>query len=216
MAVTLNARTRSTFGKNAARKLRSSGLVPAVIYGHGDETRSLEIAINELERLLSSISTGNTLIDLQVEGGKATSALIREVQYHAVKPVILHVDFLQVHAGEKIHLTVPVRLHGTPRGVRDEQGVLQEVLHELDVECLPRDIPEGIDLDVEGLGIGDSVHVRDVSIPNVKILNDPDLTIASVSAPTTEVLPEADVAEEAADGQPELVRDRRKEGDETE
>ena len=214
MAVTLNARSRETFGKNAARKLRSAGRVPAVIYGHGDETRSLEIAINELERLLSHISMGNTLIDLQVEGAKPTSALIREVQYHAVKPMILHVDFLQVHAGEKIHLRIPVRLHGTPVGVRDEQGVLQEVLHELDVECLPRDIPEGIDIDVEGLAIGDSVHVRDVTIANVTILNDPDLTIASVTTPTVEAIEAPEVADEAAAAEPELVR--RKEGDDSE
>ncbi|MBW3628864.1 MAG: 50S ribosomal protein L25 [Gemmatimonadetes bacterium] len=215
MAVTLNARSRATFGKNAARKLRSAGHVPAVIYGHGDETRPLEIAVNELERLLSHISMGNTLIDLRVEGAKATSALIREVQYHAVKPMILHVDFLQVHAGEKIHLRVPVRLHGTPVGVRDEQGVLQEVLHELDVECLPRDIPEGIDIDVEALGIGDSVHVRDVTIANVTILNDPELTIASVTNPTVEAVAEPE-ADEAADAQPELVKDRRREGDDSE
>ena len=215
MAVTLNARARSTFGKNAARKLRSAGLVPAVIYGHGDETRPLQIAINELERLLSSISMGNTLIDLQLDGGKSTSALIREVQYHAVKPMILHVDFLQVHAGEKIHLSVPVRLHGTPVGVRDEQGVLQEVLHELDVECLPRDIPEGIDIDVEALRVGDSVHVRDVTIANVRILNDPDLTIASVTTPTVEALPEDEAAAEAAEGEPEVIKGR-KEGDDDE
>ena len=214
MAVTLNARARSTFGKNAARKLRSAGYVPAVIYGHGDETRPLEIAINELERLLST-NSANTLIDLRVEGAKATSALIREVQHHAVKPMILHVDFLQVHAGEKIHLTVPVRTHGTPRGVRDEGGVLQEVLHAVEVECLPRDIPEAIDIDVENLGIGDAVHVRDVEIPNVRILNDGDLTIASVTQPTTEALPEAEVSDAEAEGEPEVIRGR-KEGDEEE
>jgi large subunit ribosomal protein L25 len=214
MAVTLNARARSTFGKNAARKLRREGYVPAVIYGHGDETRPLEIAINELERLLST-NSANTLIDLRVEGAKATSALIREVQHHAVKPMILHVDFLQVHAGEKIHLTVPVRTHGTPRGVRDEGGVLQEVLHAVEVECLPRDIPEAIDIDVENLGIGDAVHVRDVEIPNVRILNDGDLTIASVTQPTTEALPEAEVSDAEAEGEPEVIRGR-KEGDEEE
>ena len=214
MAVTLNARARSTFGKNAARKLRREGYVPAIIYGHGDETRPLEIAINELERLLSTNST-NTLIDLRVEGAKATSALIREVQHHAVKPMILHVDFLQVHAGEKIHLTVPVRVHGTPVGVRDEGGVLQVVLHSVEVECLPRDIPEAIDVDVENLAIGDAVHVRDVSIPNVTLLNDADLTIASVVPPTTEALPEAEGAEEEAEAEPEVIRGR-KEGDEEE
>ena len=214
MAVTLNARPRSTTGKNAARKLRQSGTVPAVIYGHGDQTRSLEISKNELERLLSSISVDNTLIDLQIEGGTTTSALIREVQYHPNRPLILHVDFLQVHAGEILHLQIPVRLHGTPIGVREGGGVLQEVLRDLDIECFPRDIPEGADLDISGLSVGDSIHVREVSVPNVKILNDPDLVICAVSVPSAGALPEGPEAGEGiGDVQPELVRDRSQGGE---
>ena len=214
MAVKLNARPRSNFGKNANRQLRASGFIPAVIYGHGDETRTLEIAVNELERLLSSISVENTLIDLEVEGAKTTAALIREVQYHAVRPIILHVDFLQVHAGEKIHLQVPIRLLGTPRGVRDGNGVLQEVLRDLSVECLPRDIPEAIEVDIEELDLGESIHVSDVSAPNVTILNDADLVICAVSMPTTEALPEeAEAAEGVGDVEPELIRGRREDAD---
>ena len=211
MATTLTARPRSTFGKNAARKLRRDGFVPAVIYGHGDETRSIEISIVDLERLLATVSAETTLIDLTVEGGKATSALIREVQYHAVKPKILHVDLLQVHAGEKLHLAIPVRVHGTPRGVRDGGGIFQEVLHELEVECLPKDIPQGIDIDVEGLDVGDSVHVSDVNLPNVRILNDPELVICAVTTPTVEALPEApEAAEGVGDVEPEVIRERKK------
>lgn len=214
MPVTLNARPRSTFGKNANRKLRASGFVPAVIYGHGDETRPLEIAVNELERLLSSISVENTLIDLRVEGAKATPALIREVQYHASRPMILHVDFLQVHAGEKIHLQVPIHLHGTPRGVRDGNGVLQEVLRDLSVECLPRDIPEAIEVNIEELDLGQSIHVSDLSAPNVTILNDPDLVICTVSMPTTEALAEAAETEEGVgEVEPEVIRSRREDAD---
>jgi large subunit ribosomal protein L25 len=211
MAATLNARPRATFGKNAARKLRASGHVPAVIYGHGDETRPLEIAINELDRLLSKISVENTLIDLRVEGAKPTSALIREVQYHAVKPFVLHVDFLLVHAGEKIHLTVPVRLHGTPIGVRESQGVLQASLHDLEVECLPGNIPEAIDIDVEGLNIGDSVHVSDITIPDVRILNDPELVIVVISAPTAE---EPVAGAEGAEAEPEVLSKGKDDEDE--
>jgi large subunit ribosomal protein L25 len=102
--------------------------------------------------------------------------------------------------------------------VRDEGGVLQQVLHELNVECLPRDIPEGIDIDIDGLGIGDSIHIRDVEVPNVKILNDEDLTICSVTPPNVVALPEDEVGEEVEEAEPELVRERRgeDEGEESE
>jgi len=217
MAVTLNARARSTYGKNAARKLRQRGVVPAIIYGHGDETRPLEVSLAELQRLLTKISVENTLIDVVVEGGSTTSALIREVQYHPSRPQILHIDFLQVHAGEKLHMQVPVRLHGTPVGVRVGGGVLQEVLHHLDVECLPANIPEGVDIDVEHLDLGGSIHVGEVTLSNAKILNDAELVICAVTNPTPEALPVGSETEDGVGGdvQPALVRDRRKDADDT-
>lgn len=215
MAVTLTARPRTETGKGAARRLRRAGEVPAVIYGHGDQTRSLVVNGHELEKLLSSISVENTIIDLQLEGGETTPTLIREVQYHPVKPLVLHLDLLQVHAGEKLHLEVPIRLHGTPVGVRDLGGVLQEVLREIHVECLPADIPEGVDIDINGLGIGDTVHVSDVSLPKARILNDPDLVICTVTPPTAAALPEGTESEDTAGGdlQPELVRSRKDDAD---
>lgn len=212
---TLNAAPRSESGKNATRELRRQGRVPAVIYGHGEETRSLSVDALELEKLLASISVENTLIDVKIDGGATARTLIREVQWHPFKPVVLHVDFYQVHAGEKIKLDVPVRLLGSPVGVRDFGGVLQQVLHELHVECLPRDIPDAIEIDVENLGIGDSVHVKEVSVPNVTITNDPELVICTVSAPTVAALPEEPVAEEGVgEVEPELVRRRREEEEE--
>ena len=206
MPATLNARLRDTRGKSAARTLRRSGEVPGVIYGHGDETRPLVLNALELEKLLHTISVENTIIELSV-GGSKTSALIREVQYHPSKPLVLHVDFLQVHAGEKLHLVVPVRIGGNPVGVRDEGGVLQEVLHDLSVECLPRDIPEAIEVDVTNLGVGESIHVRDISIPNVRILNDGDLVICAVTHPTTAAV-DTGTEDAAGDAEPELVRKR--------
>ena len=191
------------------RKLRSQGLVPAVLYGHGDETRTLTLRAQELEKLLSSISVENTIIDLNIEGARATQTLIREVQHHPARKAVLHVDFLQ------IHLEVPIRLHGSPIGVRDEGGILQEVLRELHVECLPKDIPEAIDLDIENLGVGDVIHVRDVAAPNVKILNDPDIVLVTVVAPTVAALPEGEEeAAAAAEGEPEVIS--RREGEEGE
>ncbi len=211
MTATLTAEARQGGGKSAARALRRAGKVPAVVYGHGDETRPLAVDAHELKKLLASISVENTIIDLKVDGGKATPALIREVQYHATRHDVVHLDFYQVHAGEKITLTIPVRLHGSPRGVRDDGGVLQQVLHELQVECLPRDIPEGIDLEIGELGVGEGISIRDVDLADVRILNDPDLTICSVTPPTVAALPEGELAEGTVGGdvEPELVRDRR-------
>jgi large subunit ribosomal protein L25 len=208
MAVMLNVQPRTERGKNDMRKLRTRGRVPAVVYGHGDETRTLSVSAHDLEKLLGSISVENTIIDLALEGGATTPALIREVQYHPARKLVLHVDFLVIHAGQKIHLEVPIRLHGSPIGVRDNGGILQEVLRDLHVECLPGDIPEAIDLDIDNLDIGDVIHVRDVSAPNVRILNDPDIVLVTVVAPTVAELPEDLEAEEgvAGEGEPEVIR----------
>lgn len=213
MAATLTARPREERGKSAARKLRIEGQVPAVVYGHGDETRTLSVSAHDLERLLAHISVENTIIDLAIEGAATVPALIREVQYHSSRPGVLHIDFYQVHAGERIHLEIPIRLHGVPVGVRESAGVLQEVLRELSVECLPRDIPEGADVDVSGLEVGETIHVSDIQLPNVKILNDPDLVICTVGSATVQAL---EVGAETEDGvggdiEPELIR--RREGD---
>jgi large subunit ribosomal protein L25 len=208
MAVMLNVQPRTERGKNDMRKLRTRGRVPAVVYGHGDETRTLSVSAHDLEKLLGSISVENTIIDLALEGGATTPALIREVQYHPARKLVLHVDFLVIHAGQKIHLEVPIRLHGSPIGVRDNGGILQEVLRDLHVECLPGDIPEAIDLDIDNLDVGDVIHVRDVSAPNVRILNDPDIVLVTVVAPTVAELPEDLEAEEgvAGEGEPEVIR----------
>jgi len=208
---TLKARLREGTGKGVARKLRASGEIPAVAYGHGMEGRPLSVNAHELELLLSTINPENTIIELNVTGAKPSQALIREVQRHPSRPQILHVDFFQVRAGEKLHVEVPIRLHGVPVGVRDEGGVLQEVLRELTVECLPKDIPASIDIDIDQLGLGESIHVSDVTIENAEILNDAELVICSVNVPSTVVLSEAEetAAAEAAEGEPELIRERR-------
>lgn len=213
MTATLSAQPREERGKNAMRRLRSEGLVPAVLYGHRDETRTLTLRAQELDKLLASISVENTIIDLTIDGGRPVQTLVREVQRHPAKRVVQHIDFLLIHAGEKISLEIPVRLHGSPIGVRDNGGILQEVLREIHVECLPRDIPEAIDIEIGDLDIGGAVHVRDVSIPNVKILNDEDLVIASVMAPTVAALPEDEGGEEAA-GEPEVIGRAEEEGEE--
>lgn len=203
MAATLNAQVRAERGKNAMRRLRREGYVPAVLYGHGDTNQALVVRAQELDKLIASVAVENTIIDLKIDGGAPTTILVREMQEHPTKPHILHIDFFQIHAGEKIELDIPIRLHGTPIGVRESGGVLQEVLRELRVECLPRDIPEAVDIEIGELGIGDVIHVRDVTLPDVVILNDEDLVIATVAAPSVADLPEDEEA--AEEGEPTVI-----------
>lgn len=207
---TLTAQPRSERGKNAARALRRTGRVPAALYGHNIAAESLSVDAHELERLLASISMENTLIQLSVGGGGARRVLIRELQTHPYRPDVLHVDFYEVTAGEKLHLEIPIRLIGNPVGVREEGGVLHEDLRDLHVACLPRDIPEVVEVDVSELRVGESVHVRDLQVPNAEILNDGDVAVCSIVLPRAAI--EADTTPEAPAGvgdvEPELLRAR--------
>ena len=213
--VNLQATLRSTSGKGAARSLRREGKVPAVIYGHGREPESLVLDAPVLAKALQGASAA-TVLDMLVEGRAPVKALLREVQRNPVRPAdVLHVDLYEIHADEKITVEVPVHLTGTADGVRNFGGVLDHVLRVIEIEVLPGDIPESIDLDVTALGIGGSLYVRDVRVTNAEILTDGDLPIATVVAPRTEEA--APVVEEAASGEPELIRKPAKgEGEDTE
>ena len=207
---TLRASRRDESGKGAARKLRGTGRVPAVLYGHGDRTESLSLDAHELELLMHSISVENTVIRLDVDGTGA-DVLIRDVQRHPYKPQVLHVDFILLHSDEAMKMRVPVRLIGTPAGVLNDGGVMDQVMYDLEVQCLPAHIPETADVDVSALQIGESVRVRDISIPNVEILADSDLPVVSVLAPT--VAAEEETGTEAPP-EPEVVRQRAAEAEE--
>ena len=212
--VSLSANLRTATGKGAARQARFRGEVPAVIYGHGRATQSLSVAAKALEKALTGIEPESTIIELAVDG-KTTRALIREIQRHPLRPDIIHVDFYEIHAEEKVKLKVPVRLLGSPDGVRNGGGVLDQVTREVEIEVLPENIPDRVELDVTALKIGDSLHVRDLRISNATILTQDELTIATVVPPRAEEVaapaPEA-VAEVA---EPELIRKVR-EGEEEE
>jgi large subunit ribosomal protein L25 len=216
----LSAKPRTASGKGGARKLRATGLVPAVVYGHGEETRSLTLDAHELDRLFSSIHRENTIINLRIEGEKAeVRALAREVQAHPVRGTILHVDFYQIHAGERITVEVPITLTGTPEGAK-LGGILQQPLDELQIRCVSDNIPDGVSIDVSHLGIGDSIHVSDLTLPEgVESLVDGDRTVCSVIAPTV-VAAEAPAegAEPAAAepaAEPEVIRRRKEEESES-
>ena len=212
----LSAKLRDVSGKSEVRKLRVSGRVPAVVYGHGEETRSLTVDAHELERLFASIHRENTIITLRIDGEKAeVRALVREVQAHPVRGDVLHVDFYQIHAGERITVQVPITLTGTPEGVK-LGGILQQPLDELEIRCVSDNIPNGITVEVGHLGIGDSIHVSDLTLPQgVESLVDGDRTICSVGAPTVvaaETPAEgAEGAAAAAPAEPEVIRRRKEE-----
>lgn len=207
--VALKAEKRSETGKGAARRLRRDGFVPAIVYGHGEDSAPLKVRAEELETLLHRISVDNTLIDLEVDGDKRP-VLIREVQRHPFRPDLLHVDFFQIHADEKIRVEVPLRLVGHANGV-EEGGILQQSKHEIAVECLPGDIPEYFELDVSGLEIGDSLHVGDLSAGGVTLLEDLDTTVCGVVPPTVVTVEEEVEELELEELEPELIGREREE-----
>jgi large subunit ribosomal protein L25 len=214
--ISLAAQAREHTGKGAARQSRFAKKVPAVIYGHGRATQSLTVDAPALEKALTGVDPESTLIELSVDG-KKTKALIREIQRHPVRPDIIHVDFYEIHADEKITLKVPVHLVGTPDGVRNGGGVLDQVTREVEIEVLPEHIPDRVELDVSALIIGQALHVRDLTIPHAQILTLAELTIATVVPPRAEevVAPTPEAAAETAE--PELIRkEREEEGEEGE
>ena len=202
---TLQAATRSSTGKGAARTLRREGKVPGVIYGHDRTPEALVVDTTALNKMLVGISAATTIVDVAIDDRAPVKALIRELQRDALRSgQILHLDLYEVRADEKVTLEVPVHLVGIPDGVRNFGGVLDHSLRDLEIEVLPADIPEDVELDVTALAIGHSLFVRDITIPNARILNDPDTPICTVVAPRTEEAPAP--VEEAAPVEPELIR----------
>ena len=236
--VQLSAERRSTKGKGAAREMRRGGKVPAVIYGRGREPAQLALDGVALGRLLEKIVPESTIVELTVDG-TPVKTLIREVQRHPVRPGIVHVDFYEIRAGQRIRLEVPIHCVGIPDGVRNQGGTLDQVIRNVEIEVLPDDIPEAVELDVTALTIGKSLHISDLSIPKAEILMDASLTVATVVAPRIEEVAapaaaavegvpaegEAAVAEAApgaAPGtaaevaEPELIRKRKPKDEEAE
>jgi large subunit ribosomal protein L25 len=183
----LSAEARAATGKGANRKLRVSGRIPAVIYGKGRDSQSVALDPVALEKLLHQSGAGlNTLIDLSV-AGRTDTVLVKELQRHPVHGKYLHVDFFQVDLTQKITVSVPIHFTGKARGV-EFGGILDHPLRELEVECLPRAIPEFVEVDVSALEIGQSIHVSDLRLPEgVEVKTDPTLPVASVVLPAAEV-----------------------------
>ena len=204
--VSLRAQSRATKGKGAARSLRRTGVVPAVIYGQGREPESVQVEAPALGRLLQGLSAGSTLVEVTVDDRQPVKALIREIQRHPLRAEnILHLDLYEVRADQPVSVEVAIHLTGTADGVRNHGGVLDQVLYTLSLRVLPSEIPDSIDVDVTNLTIGQSLHVSDISVGSGTIENDPGQTICVVQAPRAEEEPAA-APTEATSAEPELIR----------
>ena len=211
----LSAAPRSDVGKGAARKHRAAQRIPAVVYGHHRDPQPLTVDTRELERLLSHIAAETTVIELSLDG-QTLRTLIREVQRDPVRRRILHVDFQELVAGEKVTVDLPIVLVGTPAGVRDG-GILDQVMREVSIEVDPANMPDHVEMDASGLGINDSLHVRDLRLPEgVRVLDDDDATVCVVSPPRIEAEPVATEAAAEAPAEPEVIRKTKTDEDEGE
>jgi large subunit ribosomal protein L25 len=181
----LKATKRDGAGKGVARKLRQSGRVPAVLYGSGMDTVHLTLDAMEVEHLFAAISVENTIVELDIEGEKQTQqTLVREIQAHPVRNSLVHVDFLRIQKGVAVDVEVPVHLVGTPFGTKQHGGVLEQIIHEIEVRCIPSKIPESFEIDVSGLDIDDAIRVSDLSFDEgVEPTMDPERTVCLVAAP---------------------------------
>jgi large subunit ribosomal protein L25 len=207
--VKLMAERRTATGRSAVRKLKAAGSVPAVIYGAKDKPETLQVSKRDINAMLSHAAGENILVELEI-AGKSRLALVQEVQHAPVGGAILHIDFHAVSMDEMIQADVPLEPTGIANGVKNMGGLLEQNLRSLAIECLPRDLPDVVRVDVSALNIGDSIHVREIQLPEgVTTRVQPDLTAFSVLAPTVEEEPVA-AAVEAPTG-PEVIREKKEE-----
>ena len=214
--VKLKAEPRTEIGRSAARRLKARGVIPAVVYGGKEKSQPLQVSARDINAMLSHASGENILVELEIAGQKTPRpALLQEVQHSPVGGDVLHVDFHAISMDEKIEANVPLEPLGIATGVKNAGGLLDQNIRTLTVECLPKDLPDRITVDVSALNIGDSIHVRDIKLPNGVVAKVPaDLTAFSVAAPTAEEEPVTPEAEAAAAAGPEVITAKKEEGEE--
>lgn len=205
--VKLAAQARTGVGRSAVRKIKAMGAVPAIIYGAKDKPEPLQVSRRDINAILSHASGENILVELEFAGAANRLALVQEVQHAPLGGDILHIDFHAVSMDELIEADVPLEPSGIPNGVKNFGGLLEQNLRTLSIECLPRDLPDVITVDVSALNVGDSIHVRELPLPEGVTTRIPaDLTAFSVMEPT--------VAEEPAAGAeaptaPEVIKEKK-------
>jgi len=216
MEATLEVKSRDSFGKNEARRTRRAGLVPGVLYGgEGSQATPISVEPRALLRILHSESGANTLISLKLPGGGDARVLVREYQLDPVTHQLLHADFYRVAMDRAIQVTIPVVVKGEPKGVKQQGGILEFIRREIEIECLPADIPEHVEVDVSELMLHQGVRVRDLSVdPKWKPLSEPEMMLVHVIMPKAEeapAAPEAAAATATAPAEPEVIKKGKKE-----
>ena len=209
--INLTGTVREGRGKGPARQARLAGGIPGVLYGAGKPGTCLVLDRKEVDRALMGRGAGNTIVKLALAGAENMS-VIREIQRDPLSRNIVHIDFQSISMSEKITVKVPVSFSGVPSGVKNMGGILEHLMREIEIRCLPVDIPERYTLDVSPLNIGDSLHVRDLTLPNVEILTDGSAVIATVVPPT--VMEEVKPGEGEAPAEPELIGKDKAAGEE--
>lgn len=214
--IVVNAATRDERGKNAARRLRRQGMVPATVYGGKGDAMSVSVDPKILFRVLRSEAGRNTILKLDMGAAGSTSAILKSWQVDPVKENFLHADFYRIAMDVAIKVTVPILVKGEARGVKVEAGILELILREIEVECLPGDIPERIEVDVTDLGLHGAVRVSDLPVSDkIKVLEDADQVVVHVISVKEEAAPAAGAApaEEAAaaPAEPEVLKKGKKE-----
>lgn len=208
----LDAEIREEIGKGKTKGLRDKGFIPAVIYADGKDALSLKLSHRQLVRLVHQQRIEGVVINLNIKDDKkhkSRPCLIKEIQHDPVHGEIVHVDFNQISLTKEIKINVPIVAKGEPAGVKLEGGSLEHILWEIEIECLPVNIPKDIEVDVSLLKLGDSIHVRDIIMPSgVKVLSDPGAIVLSVAAPMKEEVPVETVDGEEKQ-EPEVIKEKK-------
>jgi len=216
-SIQVSAEVRSSFGKNAARQLRMQGRIPAVLYGQQEAALSLTVDSKDLLAILHSAAGHNTILSLDVKDQGSTSVILKEWQLDPIKETLLHADFLRIAMDNTLQVSVPVLPLGVAKGVKDQGGIFEFVLRQLEVECLPADIPDHITADISDLEIGSNLRVADLSVdPKLKVMSDLDLVVAHVVTPKEEAVAAEEVAEPGLgeEEEPEVIRKGKDEAEE--
>ncbi|PIP20610.1 MAG: 50S ribosomal protein L25 [Candidatus Omnitrophica bacterium CG23_combo_of_CG06-09_8_20_14_all_40_11] len=210
--IVLEVQPRGELGKSKVKDLREKGFIPAVIYAEGKKSQPIKVSHRQLWQLIHQHRLESTVINLKIQDDKEQKGrpcLIKEIQHDPVKGDIIHVDFNEISLTKVIKVNVPVVAKGEPVGVRQEGGSLEHTLWEIEVECLPTDIPKDIEVDVSQLKIGDDIHIKDITFPsNIKVLNNPEAIVFSVTAPIKEevVVPAVEGEEKQ---EPEVIKEKK-------
>jgi len=207
----IQAKQRNGRGKNDARRVRRDGMVPITVYGGGTETVAAVAPLRELAAILRSESGRNTIFTIDIEGAGATEVMFHDRQIDPVRGRLIHADLTRLVKGQKMEFTVPIHLEGEPFGVKEKQGVLEQIIRELEIRCDPREIPDVINIDVSNLDVHDVLHVSDIVVPEtIEILTPSDLVLATVGIVKEEV-EAAPVVEGEEPSEPEVIGKGKKE-----